>query len=82
MQTYDINKHGGVFLTTLKPGSFFGEIALLDIRGGHKRTASVFASDFTELQVLPKDVFNELCKQVSCQAFVNVSHTVLILIYS
>merc|ERR1711998_284693 len=59
------NSQGGVFLTTLKAGSFFGEIALLDIRGGHRRSASVFTSDFTELQIVPGAVFAALCDQNS-----------------
>jgi CRP/FNR family transcriptional regulator, cyclic AMP receptor protein len=47
----------GVDLATLGPGSFFGELALLD---GGQRTATVVAETDMRLLVLSRSEFNEL----------------------
>jgi CRP/FNR family transcriptional regulator, cyclic AMP receptor protein len=47
----------GVHLATLGPGSFFGELALLD---GGKRTATVIADTDMRLLVLSRGEFNGL----------------------
>jgi CRP/FNR family cyclic AMP-dependent transcriptional regulator len=44
-------------LATLRPGDFFGELALLD---GAPRSASATAVEATETAVLPRDRFREL----------------------
>src|SRR3974390_901768 len=49
----------GVDLATLGPGSFFGELALLD---GGKRTATVVADTPMELLVLSRTEFNKLLR--------------------
>jgi CRP/FNR family transcriptional regulator/CRP/FNR family cyclic AMP-dependent transcriptional regulator len=50
---------GGVeaILTTLRPGEFFGSLALLD---GAPRSASATAIDATETLILPRDRFRQL----------------------
>ena len=47
-------------VSSLKPGDFFGELALLDNKA-HKRTASAVASEITEAVVLKKLDFERLC---------------------
>jgi CRP-like cAMP-binding protein len=44
-------------LATLRPGDFFGELALLD---GAPRSATAIAIDATETYILPRDRFREL----------------------
>jgi CRP-like cAMP-binding protein len=44
-------------LATLRPGDFFGELALLD---GAPRSATAIANEATETYVLPRDKFREL----------------------
>src|SRR5690349_8301107 len=44
-------------LATLRPGDFFGELALLD---GAPRSATAIAIEATETYVLPRDRFREL----------------------
>jgi CRP/FNR family cyclic AMP-dependent transcriptional regulator len=44
-------------IATLRPGDFFGELALLD---GHPRSATATAVEPTETMSLPRDVFHEL----------------------
>ena len=44
-------------LATLRPGDFFGELALLD---GAPRSATAIAIEPTETYVLPRDRFREL----------------------
>jgi CRP/FNR family cyclic AMP-dependent transcriptional regulator len=44
-------------IATLRPGDFFGELALLD---GHPRSATATAVEPTETMTLPRDVFHEL----------------------
>jgi CRP/FNR family cyclic AMP-dependent transcriptional regulator len=44
-------------LATLRPGDFFGELALLD---GAPRSATAIANEATETYVLPRDRFREL----------------------
>jgi CRP-like cAMP-binding protein len=44
-------------LATLRPGDFFGELALLD---GAPRSATAIAIDATETFILPRDRFREL----------------------
>ncbi|HEX2141431.1 MAG TPA: Crp/Fnr family transcriptional regulator [Candidatus Limnocylindria bacterium] len=47
-------------VATLRPGDFFGELALLD---GKPRSASAVALEQTETLSLPRDVFRELLNQ-------------------
>jgi CRP-like cAMP-binding protein len=44
-------------LATLRPGDFFGELALLD---GAPRSATAIAIEATEMYMLPRDQFREL----------------------
>ncbi len=44
-------------IATLRPGDFFGELALLD---GEPRSATATAVEPTETMTLPRDVFHEL----------------------
>ncbi len=44
-------------LTTLRPGEFFGSLALLD---GAPRSASATAVELTETLILPRDTFRQL----------------------
>lgn len=52
-----ISQDGRTIYTTLKSGSFFGEIALLHDR---PRTASIKASEYCDLYVLEKKSFNRI----------------------
>src|SRR6476620_12392690 len=47
-------------IATLRPGDFFGELALLD---GAPRSATAVALDACETLTLPRDVFRELLDQ-------------------
>ena len=51
---YVLSEDGGTVVTTLCAGSYFGEIALLDVAEGNRRTASVLAVGYSELLCLSK----------------------------
>ena len=47
-----------IFVRTLEPGTYFGEIALLT---GKERTATIKTKNYSTIGMISKERFNELC---------------------